>query len=142
MSTTREAAIEAAKRITKLWRAAAWDELAPCFAEEIVQVGPRLKELSRGRSAAIEGYRAFTSGARLLEYHEENFRSEAWSDFATVVYEWRMRYIAEGERRFSSGTDQFIFQEVAGRLHVVWRFVDFWEDRAEREDADQSGSVR
>jgi len=43
-----------------------------------------------------------------------------------------MRYVTDGERRFSSGTDQFLFQEVDGRLLAVWRFVDFWDDRSDQ----------
>jgi hypothetical protein len=122
----------AAQRISQLWRAAAWDELGRCFSEQIIQMGPRLKELSRGRSAAVDSYRAFMTGAQLLEYHEENFRSETWTGFATAIYEWRMKYMTEGERRFSCGSDQFIFQELAGELIAVWRYVDFWEDRPDK----------
>jgi Domain of unknown function (DUF4440) len=132
MQSTQEEVIAATKRISELWRLAAWDELANCFAEGIVQVGPRLKELGRGRQAAIDSYRAFMAGAQLTEYHEENFRAEVWPGFATAVYEWRMKYITEGERRFSSGTDQFLFQKADGRLLAVWRFIDFWEDRSDQ----------
>jgi hypothetical protein len=95
-------------------------------------VGPRLKELSRGRAAAIESYKTFVTGAELLEYYEENFRGETWPGFATAIYEWQMKYMTEGEKRFSSGSDQFIFQEKAGGLIAVWRYLDFWEDRADK----------
>ncbi len=132
MSITHDAVVRVAQRISQLWRAAAWDELAPCFAEGIVQVGPRLKALSRGRQAAVDSYRAFMTGAKLLEYHEENFRAETWPGFATAFYEWRMKYTTEGERRISIGSDQFIFQESAGELIAVWRYVDFWEDKADK----------
>ena len=44
--------------------------------------------------------------------------------------EWDMIYLTEGERRFSRGTDQFIFQEgPEGHWLAIWRYVDFWEDR-------------
>ena len=132
MNPTQEEVIAATKRISQLWRAAGWEELANCFAEGIVQVGPRLKELGRGRLAAIESYQAFMTGAHLAEYHEKDFRAEVWSGFATAVYEWQMRYVTDGERRFSSGTDQFLFQEVDCRLLAVWRFVDFWDDRSDQ----------
>jgi hypothetical protein len=132
MSITQDTVMRAAQRISRLWRAAAWDELASCFSEGIVQVGSRLKELSKGRAAAVDSYWAFMNGAELLEYHEENFRAETWPGSATAIYEWRMKYTTEGERRFSSGTDQFIFQESAGKLIAVWRFLDFWEDRADK----------
>jgi len=131
MNTKSDSAVQAAKRISELWRAEAWGALASCFSEAIVQVGPHLKELSRGQRAAIESYQVFTSGAKLLEYHEENFRSEVWPGFATTIYEWQMRYVTDGQRRFSRGSDQFIFQESAGQWLAVWRFVDFREDRAD-----------
>ena len=132
MSITPETVIQAAQRISRSWRSEAWEELARCFSDSLVQVGPHLKELSRSRSAAIESYRVFMGGAQLTEYHEENFRAEVWPGFATAVYDWHMRYITEGEKRFSSGTDQFIFQEADGRLLAVWRYIDFGEDRAEK----------
>jgi Domain of unknown function (DUF4440) len=131
MNITQETVIRRAQYISQLWRAASWDELARCFSDEIIQVGPHLKELSRGRPAAIDSYRAFMNGAKLLEYHEENFRSDIWPSFAIAIYEWRMKYTTDGERRFSSGSDQFIFQESAGELIAVWRYVDFWEDKAD-----------
>jgi hypothetical protein len=132
MNITQDTAIRGAQHISQLWRAAVWDELAPCFSEEMIQVGPRLKELSRGRLAAIDSYRAFMNGAKLLEYHQQNFRSEIWPGFAIVIYEWWMKYTTDGERRFSNGTDQFIFQESAGELIAVWRYVDFGEDKADK----------
>jgi hypothetical protein len=132
MSTTQEAADQAAKRISRLWRSESWDELAGCFSESFVQVGPQLKELSRGRSAAVDSYRAFMHGAKLIEYEERNFRTEVWPRCATTIYEWHMRYSTEGETRFSKGTDQFIFLESNGSILAVWRYVDFWEDRAEK----------
>jgi hypothetical protein len=132
MNLTQDTVTRAAQRISRLWCAAAWDELGRCFSEGIVQAGPRLKELSRGRAAAVDSYRTFMTGAELLEYHEENFRSETWPGFATAIFEWRMKYKTDGEQRFSSGSDQFIFQESAGELIAVWRYVDFWEDRADK----------
>ena len=130
MKPPPEMVSNAAQRISRLWRTSEWTELRECFSSEIVQVGPRLKVLSRGREAAITSYQQFMAGAQLIEYHEENFRSEVWRGFATCIYEWRMKYLSEGERRISSGTDQFMFQEEsAGRWTAVWRFVDFWEDR-------------
>jgi hypothetical protein len=104
----------------------------PLFGRYRPQVGPRLKEFSRGREPAIESYRQFTTGAQLIDYHEENFRTEVWPGFALCSYEWRMKYITEGERRHSSGTDQFLFREVSAEEWVaVWRFIDFWVDRKE-----------
>lgn len=72
------------------------------------------------------------TGAQLLDYHEENFRADVWPGFALCSYEWRMKYATEGERRYSSGTDQFLFREVpvVGWI-AVWRFLDFWEDKKE-----------
>jgi hypothetical protein len=131
MSTTQEAVTQQAKRMSRLWRAAAWDELARCFSDGVVQVGPRLKDLSRGRAAVVAGYRVFRGGAQQTEYREANFRTEVWPGFATTVYDWRMRYVSEGEKRFSSGTDQFIFEASEGNWIAVWRFIDFWEDRAD-----------
>ena len=65
MNIARDAVIRRARDISQLWRAAAWNELAQCFSEGIIQVGPRLKELSRGRSAAIDSS---------LDMHSSNFR--------------------------------------------------------------------
>ncbi len=132
MNMTEDAVTRAAQRISQLWRMAAWDELGRCFSEGIIQVGPHLNQLSRGRAAAVESYRTFMTGAELLEYSEENFRSETWPGFATAIYEWRMKYQTGGEQRFSSGSDQFIFRESAGELIAVWRYLDFWEDQADK----------
>ena len=130
MNTSSEVIISAAQRISKLWRAAEWNELQGCFSADIIQVGPHLKELSRGREAAIESYRQFSNGAKLTEYNEGDFRADIWRGVATCVYEWSMTYMAEGELRFSRGTDQFIFQEESsGRWIAIWRYIDFWEDR-------------
>jgi len=131
MSTTQEVVTEQAKRISRLWRAAAWDELASCFSDGVIQVGPQLKELSRGRAAMVGSYRVFMNGAQLTEYHEENFRTEVWPGFATTVYDWRMKYLTEGEKRFSSGTDQFIFEMTGKGFLAVWRYIDFQEDRTD-----------
>src|ERR1035437_6679445 len=132
MCASKESVIHTTQQISRLWRAAKWDELRDCFAPGIVQVGPRTKELSRGCDAAIGSYRQFVEGARLTDYHEENFRVEVWPGFALCVYEWRMKYVTDGERRCSSGTYQFLFQEDAARQWTaVWRHLDFWEDKKE-----------
>jgi hypothetical protein len=133
MNTTSETIIRTTQRISELWRAGQWDELHNLFSADIVQAGPRLKELSRGRDAAIEGYRKFQTGAQLTDYNEENFRAEVWPGFALCSYEWRMKYTTDSERRFSSGTDQFLFREVsAEKWAAVWRYLDFWEDKKEK----------
>ncbi|MFZ1054974.1 MAG: nuclear transport factor 2 family protein [Opitutaceae bacterium] len=130
MSAPQDTIVESTKQISLLWRAAKWEDLGRCFSEEVVQVGPRLRELTRGREAAVESYKQFFENARLIDYDEGAFRAEVWPGFAICTYEFRMKYEAEGKRRFSSGTDQFLFrQEPEHRWVAVWRFLDFWEDR-------------
>jgi hypothetical protein len=111
--------------INQAWRERRFDALTELLDEHIVMKGPGLKELVRGRQAAIQSYAQFMAQSNVIEYAESNHAIDVWGAIAAATYDWAMTYKQKDQTRTENGQDMFIFRRDASGWVAVLRLILF-----------------
>ena len=114
---------EALDHLNKAWRRKRFDQLAECFADDIVMKGPGLKELCRGRDVLVQSYSDFMQKSELTDYSESNHFVHEWGDTAVAGFDWSMSWIQDGKTDQGSGQDMFVFERRGDRWIAVLRVM-------------------
>jgi len=111
--------------INQAWREGRFDALAELLDEHIVMKGPGLKELVRGRQAAIQSYVQFMAQSNVVEYAESNHAIDVWGTIAAATYDWAMTYEQKGRTKTEKGQDMFVFRRSGLGWVAVLRVILF-----------------
>lgn len=124
-NSTEDAVREIIANIDAAWRLKQLDGLDQCFHENAVIVGPGYAEFARGRAKCADSYREFATNAAVLSYAESLHALRTWETVAVYTFAWQMEYQRQEGPKRESGTDQLVFELVAGRWQLVWRYIYF-----------------
>jgi len=111
--------------INAAWRDKRFDDLNQYFDENIVMRGPGLKELGRGRAAAIQSYADFMARSTVLAYQESNHSVDVIQTTAVACFDWSMTWEQNGKRESGKGQDMFVFELRDSKWIAVFRLMLF-----------------
>ena len=111
--------------INKAWRTRSFEHLQQFFDDDIVVMGPGLKELGRGRALVVQSYVDFMQKSDVTDYTESNHFVHAWGHTAIAGFNWSMTWVQNGKTDQGSGQDMFVFERREDRWIAVLRMMLF-----------------
>ena len=111
--------------LNRAWQDRKFDVLRDLLDENIVMKGPGLKELTRGREAAVQSYIDFMAQSKVVAYSETNHAVDVWDSTAVVTYDWTMSYEQKGKVSKENGHDMFVFIRAGSDWRAVLRLILF-----------------
>src|SRR5262249_4289479 len=98
------------EQLNQAWKSRKFEELHQYFDDNIVMLGPGLKELVRGREGLVQSYVDFMTKSQLIEYRESNHFAHDFQTSAVAGYDWSMTW-TEGDKTAGGGAQDFFVSE-------------------------------
>lgn len=111
------------ERLNQAWKSRKFEELHQYFDDNIVMLGPGLKELVRGREGLVQSYVDFMTKSQVIEYRESNHFAHDFQTSAVAGYDWSMTWTAGDKTESESGKDMFVFERRDSRWVAVLRLM-------------------
>jgi hypothetical protein len=109
------------RKMENAWMGGRIDELATCFLEAAVLVGPDLEQRLEGRDPIVSSYAQFLEEARLLAFDSEPPMVDVFGDSAVTLTAWTVEYERLGEVQREQGKDLLVLARDEGEWKVAWR---------------------
>ncbi len=119
-----KAIAELVRRINHAWVEEQYDDLAQCFAPDMVLAMPGGMQRIEGRATIIESYRDFGRQSTLRQFDAEAPVLDVWEDTAVATSAFTIGYGYQGKDYTESGTDVLVFNRGEAGWCVVWRTVN------------------
>ena len=109
-----------ATELDRCWLEQRFDDLKSYLAEDVVFVAPNGNR-TRGRDAAIAGYREFMSRARIRRYQTGDVIVTTADGAAVAEYVWNMAWDSDGQSYEAKGKEVLVLSRSSGSWTVIWR---------------------
>ena len=109
------------ERMDRCWMQGRLQDLDAFLAEDVVFVAPGSRRRGEGIAQAIEGYRQFTSHARIDHFQTNDYVVTQRGDTAVVEYAWQMTWVAGGAEHNETGREVLVLARRDDNWRVVWR---------------------
>jgi hypothetical protein len=109
------------QQINSAWRNGRPEELHQYFHEDMVIVGPDLRELGKGRGPCVKSYQDFIAATTVHDYKESEPVIDVCGRTAVATYNWEIAYELNGQVLRETGQDLFVFGLENDRWQAVWR---------------------
>ena len=110
-----------ARALDQCWLDGRFADVTAFVAPDVVYVAPGGSMVIEGRSQAVESYRSFVLGARVISFEQVNHRVTERGDAAVVEYDWEMAWEKGGEHFNERGRDILVLSRRKGSWRLVWR---------------------
>ena len=109
------------ERLDGCWMQGRWQDLDQFLDEDVVFVAPGGKSRGEGIAQAIDGYRQFTSHARIDRFQTNDYVVTQRGDTAIVEYTWQMTWVSGGADHNETGREVLVLARRDDHWRVVWR---------------------
>jgi len=119
--STEESAVATMRRINELWVNGKVEELAPMLHPDIVMAIPGFAGRIHGCKDFLAGFSDFCRNAKICEFRDYDFESEAIGNVAVITFRYEMLYERSGGRYRATGRDFWVFSRENDAWIAVWR---------------------
>jgi ketosteroid isomerase-like protein len=109
------------RRLVSAWRIGNADELTTLLHPDVVFVQPHFGGRTDGREACVDGFRDFTSQAKINKYGDTDHAIDVFGPLAMVSFRYELAWEMEGEHHRETGHDLLLLVREEDRWQIVWR---------------------